>query len=86
MAQDELRTIAGKALADPAFREELLADPEGAIKEAGIELSPEQMKALKTMDREQFENALTDLDERLTMGCWGKATTDSLYRIACAWN
>ena len=71
--QDDLRTIAGKAIADPDFREKLLNDPEAAVNEAGIELSPDQMKALKEMDRDQLEKGLTDLDERLTMACWGKA-------------
>jgi len=70
--KDELRTIAGKALADPAFREKLIADPEAAVKEAGIELTPEQLEAIKGMDREQLEAGLADLDERLTMGCWSK--------------
>ena len=68
---EDLRSVAGKALADPAFREKLLADPEGAVKEVGIELTAEQLEALKNMDREQFEEGLADLDERLTMGCWG---------------
>ena len=70
--QDDLRTIAGKAIADPDFREKLIKDPEAAVNEAGIELSPDQMKALKEMDRDQLEKGLTDLDERLTMACWGK--------------
>ena len=69
--QDGLRRIAGKALADPAFREKLLADPEVAVQETGIELTPEQLEALKGMNHEQFEAGLADLDERLTMGCWG---------------
>ena len=78
--QDDLRAIAGKAIADPAFREKLLSDPEGAVNEAGIELSDDQMKALKEMDREQLEKGLTDLDERLTMACWGKAQN------ICGWD
>jgi hypothetical protein len=71
--QEDLRAIAGKALADEDFRQKLIEDPEAAVKEAGIELSGEQMKALKEMDKEQLEAGLADLDERLTMGCWGKA-------------
>jgi hypothetical protein len=78
--QDDLRTIAGKALADPEFRQKLLADPETAVKEAGFELTSEQIKALKEMNREELEAALVDLDERLTMGCWGRVT----YNI-CSW-
>jgi hypothetical protein len=80
MAQDELHIIAGKALADPEFREKLLTDPETAVVEAGIELTPAQMEALKGMDREQFNAAMEELDERLTMACWAR------YRHPlCAW-
>lgn len=78
--QDDLRTIAGKAIADPAFREKLLNDPEAAVNEAGIALNADQMKALKEMDRDQLEKGLTDLDERLTMACWGKA------QQICGWD
>ena len=77
--KDELRTIAGKALADPAFREKLLADPEAAVKEAGFDLTPEQVEALKGMNREQLETGLSDLDERLTMGCWGQARPSPFF-------
>jgi hypothetical protein len=70
---NDLRTIAGKALADPEFRQKLLDDPEAAVKEAGLELSEEQMNALKEVDREMLDEALSDLDERLTMSCWGFA-------------
>lgn len=82
-SQDDLRSIAGKALADPEFREKLLADPEGAVKEAGIELSDEQMEALKGMDREELEAGLADLDERLTMGCWAKSNRPT--GSTCLW-
>jgi len=71
--QDDLRAVAGKAIADPAFRQQLLDDPEAAVKNAGIDLSPEQMDALKNMDKAELEKGLLDLDERLTMACWGKA-------------
>jgi len=83
-AQDELRTIAGKALADPEFRDKLLADPEAAVKEAGFDLTPEQLEALKGMDREQFDAAMADLDERLTMGCWGRLAPINIPTY-CAW-
>ena len=77
--QDDLRAVAGKAVADSEFRQKLMEDPEAAVKEAGIELTDEQMKALKEMDKEQLEQGFTELDERLTMGCWGK-----IQRI-CGW-
>ena len=71
--QDDLRAVAGKALADPVFRQKLLDDPEAAVKEAGITLDPAQLKTLKEMDKKKLEAGLTDLDQRLTMACWGKA-------------
>ena len=81
--QDELRTIAGKALADTAFRAKLLADPEAAVKEAGIELTSEQLTALKEMDKEELERGLTELDGRLTMACWGKS--QGIITTRCMW-
>jgi len=78
--QDDLRVVAGKAIADPVFRQKLLDDPEAAVKEAGITLSPEQMKSLKDMDKAELEKGLVDLDSRLTMACWGKA------QQICGWD
>lgn len=78
--QEDLRTVAGKAVADPAFRQRLLENPEAAVREAGIDLTPEQMKALKEMDKAELEKGLADLDERLTMACWGKA------QQICGWD
>ena len=71
--QDDLRDVAGKALADPEFRQKLLENPKAAVEEAGIELTPEQIQALEEMDKEQFEQGITELDERLTMGCWTRS-------------
>ena len=77
---EDLRTVAGKAIADPIFRQKLLNDPEAAVTEAGIDLSPDQMKALKDMDKAELEKGLGDLDQRLTMACWGKAQN------ICGWD
>jgi hypothetical protein len=70
--QNDLRAVAGKALADPDFRQKLIDDPEAAVKEAGIALTDGQMEALRQMDREQFERGIGELDQRLTMSCWGR--------------
>jgi len=78
--QEDLRLVAGKAVADPAFRQQLLDDPEAAVRNAGIDLSPEQLDALKNMDKTTLEAGLADLDERLTMACWGKA------QQICGWD
>jgi len=81
--QDDLRAVAGKAIADPVFRQKLLDDPEAAVKEAGIDLTPEQLEALKNMDKAQMEKGLTELDSRLTMGCWGREVFP--HRSYCTW-
>jgi hypothetical protein len=78
--QEDLRAVAGKAVADPEFRQKLIDDPEAAVKEAGIELTDEQLIALKEMDKEQLERGLTELDARLTMACWGREY------VPCGWN
>lgn len=83
--QDDLRAVAGKALSDPEFRQKLLDDPETAVKEAGFDLSDEQIEALKEMDSEQFEKGLAEIDERLSMSCWGFFTSSISGRKACAW-
>jgi hypothetical protein len=70
--KDDLREVAGKALADLDFRKKLMDDPETAVKDAGFELSADDMKKLKEMDKKSFEGGLEDLDQRLTMGCWSK--------------
>lgn len=82
--QDDLRTVAGKALADPEFRQKLIDNPEAAVKEAGFELTPEQLKSLKEMDKKQLDAALTDLDQRLTMACWTKVNTP--VGTVCGWD
>jgi len=79
-SQEDLRAVAGKAIADPDFRQKLLDDPEAAVKSAGIELSADQMKALKDMDKAELEKGLLDIDERLTMACWGQA------QHCCGWD
>lgn len=54
--EQEIRDIAGKALGDPDFRQKLLDDPESAFSDAGVELAPEQLEALKCMDKAQIED------------------------------
>ena len=63
MATDkELHELIGKAVVDEDFRRRMMADPEGAAKEAGIELTPEQAEALKTVDGQGLAEVL---EERL---------------------
>ena len=68
--QQELNELIGRMVADPDVRAALLQDPEKAVKEAGYDLTEEQIAGLKQTDMK----ALTEgLDERLSKSatfCW----------------
>jgi hypothetical protein len=56
-----------KAMLDTSFRKELIRDPEKAILNAGLELSPEQLDTLKKLNPEEWESlTLKDLNSRLS--------------------
>ena len=58
----DLERLVGRAVMDKAFRDKLLADPEGAVKEAGLQLSAEEMQKLKASVKDQSSR---QLDEQL---------------------
>ena len=58
MARQDLERLIGRAVLDPKFRESLFADPEKAIREAGFDLSDEEMAALKKIDPQQARDAV----------------------------
>jgi nucleoid-associated protein YejK len=60
--EKEWQELLGRALADEAFRAQLFDDPRQAAREAGYDLTEEQLAALKTIDIQSLAEAL---DERL---------------------
>jgi hypothetical protein len=46
----DLQTLLGKAMSDEKFAQALAADPEKALREAGVEPTPEMLDALKGID------------------------------------
>ena len=58
MAKEDLERLIGRAVLDPRFRERLFADPEKAIREAGFDLSDEEMAGLKRIDPQQAREAI----------------------------
>jgi hypothetical protein len=51
MATDEqMYALIGRAVADPAFRAKLVADPQAAAQEAGYTLTEEQLAGLKSAE------------------------------------
>ena len=61
--EKEMNELIGRAIADPEFRAGLVEDPEKAIKEAGYELTEEQLAGLKVTDLQALSEGL---DERLS--------------------
>lgn len=47
MEKANLEILARRAVSDPVFRSRLLVDPEAAVAEAGWDLTPDEMAALK---------------------------------------
>ena len=61
--EKQMYELIGRMVADPAFRTSLVEDPEKAVKDAGYELTEEQMAALTERDLKALS---ADLDERLS--------------------
>jgi len=66
MAKKTISDLVGRAVSDPAFRQDLLADPEGVARREGYALSPQEMATLKQMSTEGEEAFSRGLDERLS--------------------
>lgn len=70
MAREDVERLVGRAVLDPEFREKFFADPEGAIREAGLELSEEELDRVKQVDREKAKIAVEEM-AALTGQPWG---------------
>jgi anaerobic selenocysteine-containing dehydrogenase len=46
----DFQTLVGKAISDEKFAQALVSDPETALKQAGIQPTPEMLEALKGVD------------------------------------
>jgi Ribosomally synthesized peptide prototyped by Frankia Franean1_4349. len=56
--------VIGRAITDPDFRRALVEDPEQALKDAGIQLGPEDLQRLTSMNKEEREQMAEQLDAR----------------------
>jgi anaerobic selenocysteine-containing dehydrogenase len=50
MTAMDFQTLVGKAISDEQFAQALVNDPEKALKEAGIQPTPEMLEALRGVD------------------------------------
>jgi len=64
MSKEALEKLFGKAVTDSAFRSELLSNPEKAL--AGYDLSEDEIKAIKAMDKDSMTKFAGGLDERIS--------------------
>ena len=62
MARQELERLIGRAVLDREFRERLFADPETTIREAGFDLSEEEMAGLKSIDARKARALLAEAE------------------------
>lgn len=54
--------LIGRAVIDPDFRKQLLADPEGTIKAGGYTIDDETLELLKNFDPAAAEEAASDVN------------------------
>ena len=64
MSVEAVQEIIVKALQDTKFRDMLFSNPDRALK--GYELTEEEANALKTMDKDRFDSASGELEDRIS--------------------
>lgn len=65
-----LQALLGRMVADVDFRRALAVDPAKAVREAGIELSVEEMARLQGLTAEQRSEIADAVDGRDSKGWW----------------
>jgi len=65
------KQVLGQLIADPQFREAMASNPEQAVKDAGIQLSPQEMERLRSMIAEDRQRLFQQLDPRDSKAWWG---------------
>ena len=69
MAREDLERLIGRAVLDAQFREKLFDDPEKAAREAGFDLTEEEIAHLKSIDAEKARALLKEA-EAIPLGDW----------------
>jgi hypothetical protein len=64
MAKKSIDELIGQVLTDSAFRAKLLADPERTLSEAGYELEPEALEAIKKVKPEDIDAMAKDFEQK----------------------
>lgn len=61
----DLERLVGRAILDPTFRERLLSDPDGAVKDGGFTLTPDEMDQVREAIRQRVRQGIA-LDDKIT--------------------
>lgn len=64
MAKKSIDELIGQVLTDQTFRAKLLGDPEGALSEAGYEVEPEVLEAIKKVKPEDIQAMAQDFEQK----------------------
>ena len=64
MSTESVEKIIGRAVTEPEYRELLFSNPKAALE--GYELTEDEIKALEGMDREKFDAAVSNLEDRIS--------------------
>ena len=64
MSAENLEKVVARAVEDANFRDLLFSDPDKAVQ--GLELTPEEILILKSLAREKFDAAASELEERIS--------------------
>ena len=64
MSFESLKSIIGRAVTEPEYRDLLFSDPDKALEDC--ELSDEESAALKGLEKEKFESVAEELEERIS--------------------
>jgi hypothetical protein len=70
VARADFERLVGKVVLEPEFREIFFADPEEAALQEGIELTSEEIDALKALDMDQAKTIAQDIDETVVRLPW----------------
>jgi len=64
MSDVAIRRVIGQAIGDVEYRNLLFSNPDKAIE--GLELSPEEVIFVKNFKRDKFEEATSEIEERIS--------------------
>ena len=60
----------GRMVSDPDFRRAMASNPEQAVKDAGIQLAPQELERIRSMTPEDRQKLMQEMDTRDSKAWW----------------